>query len=306
MSATGGASSSDSADGSNQLSSGEQHIQTLAQSVADIEAELQTQTQTLNRLLQEQREKQRELDKLEAQEQAIKESQGTQATEALKRSGIQGLCGIVAELGRVDSTYQLALEIAAGGRMGSMVVEDDRVGARAIDLLKQKRAGRATFLPLNKIRVPHFKPVDKWNRPDGFIDYAVNLISCDEKYADVFAFVFGSTVVFETLSEARRNMGKYRIVTLDGEILESSGAMTGGSLRNRGRLHFGTVSAGESQEAIALRERLSEISTILIRCEQKVNQLTMKAKEKSKALIDARQQYRENELKADQDRKSVV
>ncbi|MEM8505542.1 MAG: chromosome segregation protein SMC, partial [Cyanobacteria bacterium P01_D01_bin.1] len=275
-------------------------IQNLAQAVADIEADLQTQTQTLNRLLQEQREKQRELDKLEAQEQAIKESQGTQATEVLKRSGIRGLCGIVAELGQVDAAYQLALEIAAGGRMGFMVVEDDRVGAQAIDLLKQRRAGRATFLPLNKIRVPNFKPVDKWNRPDGFVDYAVNLISCDEKYADVFAFVFGSTVVFETLAEARRNMGRYRIVTLDGEILESSGAMTGGSLRSRGRLHFGTVAAGESQEAQALRDRLSEINTILIRCEQKVNQLTLKAKEKSQALVEARQQYRENALKADQ------
>ncbi|MGB5914994.1 MAG: chromosome segregation protein SMC, partial [Phormidesmis sp.] len=278
----------------------EAEVQQLAQAVADVEAQLQTQTQTLNRLLQEQREKQRELDKLEAQEQAIKESQGTQATEVLKRSGLQGLCGIVAELGRVDPTYQLALEIAAGGRMGFMVVEDDRVGAQAIDLLKQQRAGRATFLPLNKIRVPNFKPLDKWNRPDGFVDYAVNLITCDPKYADVFAFVFGGTAVFETLAEARRNMGRYRIVTLDGEVLESSGAMTGGSLRTRGRLHFGTVAAGESQEATALRDRLSEISSILIRCEQKVSQLTFKAKEKSQALIEARQRYREAGLKADQ------
>ncbi|MEO0854690.1 MAG: chromosome segregation protein SMC, partial [Cyanobacteria bacterium J06648_11] len=279
---------------------GQQHIQTLAQAIADLETELQTQTQTLNRLLQEQREKQRELDKLEAQEQAIKESQGTQATESIKRSGIIGLCGIVAELGRVDAAYQLALEIAAGGRMGFMVVEDDRVGARAIELLKQQRAGRATFLPLNKIRVPNFKPIDKWNRPDGFIDYAVNLISCDDKYADVFAFVFGSTVVFETLSAARSNMGRYRIVTLDGEVLEASGAMTGGSLRQRGRLHFGTVSAGESKEAMELRDRLAEISSILSRCEQKVSQLTLQVKEKSKELIEARQRYREDELKANQ------
>ncbi|MEL7493991.1 MAG: chromosome segregation protein SMC [Cyanobacteria bacterium J06554_11] len=292
-------SSSDNTN-SNRLGASETHIQTLAQSVAEIEAELQTQTQTLNRLLQEQRDKQRDLDKLEAQEQAIKESQGTQATEVLKRSGIKGLCGIVAELGQVDATYQLALEIAAGGRMGFMVVEDDRVGARAIDLLKQQRAGRATFLPLNKIRVPSFKPIDKWNQPDGFIDYAVNLITCDDRYADVFAFVFGSTVVFESLAEARRNMGKYRIVTLDGEILEASGAMTGGSLRRRGRLHFGTVAAGESQEAKALRDRLAEISTILIHCEQKVNQLTLKAKNKSKELIEARQHHREAELKATQ------
>ncbi len=278
----------------------EDEVQQLSQAVADVEAQLQTQTQTLNRLLQEQREKQRELDKLEAQEQAIKESQGTQATEVLKRSDIQGLCGIVAELGRVDPTYQLALEIAAGGRMGFMVVEDDRVGASAIDLLKRQRAGRATFLPLNKIRVPNVKQIDAWNRPDGFVDYAVNLITCEPKYADVFAFVFGSTAVFSTLAEARRNMGRYRIVTLDGEVLESSGAMTGGSIRRQGRLHFGTVSAGESQEAVALRDRLSEISSILIHCEQKVAQLTLKAKEESQALIEARQRHRETALKADQ------
>lgn len=275
-------------------------IRELAQTVAAVEAELQTQTQTLNRLLQEQREKQRELDRLEAQEQATKESQGTQATETLKRSGLEGLCGIVAELGQADKRFQLALEIAAGGRMGFMVVEDDRVASRGIELLKQKRAGRATFLPLNKIRVPSFKPADKWNRPDGFIDYAVNLIECDDKYADVFAFVFGSTVVFESLAEARRNMGKFRMVTLEGEILESTGAMTGGSLRQGGRLHFGTVAAGESQAAKDLRDRLQEIDSILTRAQQKVNQLTLKAKEKSQALTEARQAYREAEIKATQ------
>ncbi len=282
------------------LSASQAAIQSLAQTVADLEAELQIQTQTLNRLLQEQRDKQRELDKLEAQEQAIKESQGTQATETLKRSHLSGLCGIVAELGRVEPKFQLALEVAAGGRMGFMVVEDDRVASAGIDLLKQKRAGRATFLPLNKIRVPSFKPADRWNRPDGFIDYAVNLIECDRRYADVFAFVFGSTVVFDSLSSARQNMGQYRIVTLEGEILESSGAMTGGSLRQQGRLHFGTVAAGESQEAKGLRDRLAEITAILGRCEQSVNQLTIRAKEQSQALIEARQNYREQELKDSQ------
>ena len=66
----------------------------------------------------------------------------------------------------------------------------------------------------------------------------MNLIECDDKYADVFAFVFGSTVVFESLAEARRNMGKFRMVTLEGEILESTGAMTGGSLRQGGAAAF--------------------------------------------------------------------
>ncbi len=286
--------------GSQAAGAGQAAIQAAAQAISVIEADLQTQTQTLNRLLQEQREKQRLLDRLEAQEQAIKESQGTQATEALKRSGLSGLCGLVAELGRVEPKFQLALEIAAGGRLGFMVVEDDRVAAQGIDLLKQNRAGRATFLPLNKIRVPQFRAADKWNRPEGFIDYAVNLIECDRQYTEVFAFVFGSTVVFETLAAARRNLGQYRMVTLEGEILESSGAMTGGSLRSRGRMHFGTVAPGESEEAQGLRDRLTEIASILSRCEQKVSQLTLAAKAQSQTLIEIRQTHRETELKASQ------
>ena len=128
----------------------------------------------------------------------------------------------------------------------------------------------------------------------------MNLIECDDRYADVFAFVFGNTVVFETLADARRNMGKFRMVTLEGEILESSGAMTGGSLNRGGRLHFGTVAAGESEEARLLRDRLAEIDTVLTRCEQQVNQLTIQAKAKSQELIEARQRYREDELKANQ------
>lgn len=275
-------------------------IQALAQAVAEAEAELQTQQETQSRLLQEQRQKQRELDKLEAQEQALQETQGTQATELLVRSGLSGICGLVAQLGRVDPKYQTALEIAAGGRLGYLVVEHDGVAAKGIDLLKRQRAGRATFLPLNSIRVPRFKALPAWDRPSGFVDYAVNLIDCDPKYQDVFAFVFGGTAVFETLNAARPHLGDFRMVTLDGEVLEASGAITGGSLKQRGRLHFGTVDPGESAEAQALRRRLQEIEQILRRCEQAIATAAAAVQSQSQALIEARQTYREQELRASQ------
>ncbi|MEO0539795.1 MAG: chromosome segregation protein SMC [Cyanobacteria bacterium P01_A01_bin.105] len=276
------------------------HIQTLAQAVADAEQTLRTQRETQTRLLTEQREKQRELDKLEAQAQAIQETQGTQATEVLVRSGLKGICGAVAQLGRVDKKYQTALEIAAGGRLGYLVVDHDKVAAQGIDILKRKRAGRATFLPLNAIRVPHFKPVGKWERPDGFIDYAVNLIECDDRYQDVFAFVFGSTVVFETLGEARRHLGRFRMVTLEGEILESSGAMTGGSLRRQGRLHFGRVEPAESEDAKVLRLRLEDIQQMLTGCHQAMAQAEAALAQHTKALTEARQTHREGQLHAQQ------
>ncbi|NJO09197.1 MAG: chromosome segregation protein SMC, partial [Leptolyngbyaceae cyanobacterium SL_1_1] len=279
----------------------QQHIQNLAQAVAAAEQEHQVQQATRDRLMQEQRDKQRQLDKLEAQAQALQETQGTQATKVLLNERLPGVCGLVAQLGRVDPRYQLALEIAAGSRLGYLVVEDDRVAAAGIELLKQRRAGRATFLPLNAIRVPHFSPVPAWKRPEGMVDYAVNLIDCEPAYTDVFAYVFGNTLVFEQLAAARRHLGQFRMITLDGELLETSGAMTGGSLPGRqGRLHFGTVEASESAEAIALRDRLQEIEQVLQRCQQALDQAHQAHQQQSQALIEARQHYREQQLQIEQ------
>ncbi|MDA0866150.1 MAG: AAA family ATPase, partial [Cyanobacteria bacterium] len=157
-------------------------VQTQAGTLAAAEQELQLQRETQQRLLQEQRDKQRQLDRLDAQNQAMQESQGTQATKVLLDSGLPDICGLVAQLGRVDPRFQLALEIAAGARLGYLVVENDRVAAQGINLLKQRRAGRATFLPLNSIRAPKFTPVPEWKRPDGLVDYAVNLIDCDPRF----------------------------------------------------------------------------------------------------------------------------
>jgi chromosome segregation protein len=281
--------------------SAETTIQRLAQVVAEADQELKVQQETQQRLLQEQRQKQRELDKLEAQTQAMQESQGTQATQILIDSGLPGICGLVAQLGRVDPRFQMALEIAAGGRLGYLVVENDQVASQGIALLKQRRAGRATFLPLNAIRVPKINRIPDWKRPDGLVNYAVDLIDCDDRYRRVFEFVFGSTAVFETLQAARGHLGQFRMVTLDGELLETSGAMTGGSLsRQRGRLHFGTVEAGESEEAIALRDRLAEIDQILHHCEQRIAAAKAAAKAAADNLLEARQQHREQALQTQQ------
>lgn len=280
-------------------------IESLAQSLAAVEQDLQIQQETQKRLLQEQREKQRALDKLEAQAQALQETQGTYATKIILQSGLSGVCGLVVQLGRVEPRYQLALETAAGGRLGQLVVEDDAVAAAGIELLKQKRAGRATFLPLNKIQPQRFSPTIALRYADGFIDYAINLIDCDHRYRDVFAYVFGSTVIFDTLSKARAFMGQYRIVTLSGELLEISGAMTGGSNTQRSGLHFGTSEDGESDEATGLQNRLQEISVILERCEYALDVLSAKTKQLTQELMEARAKRRESQLQSEQLQKEI-
>jgi chromosome segregation protein len=277
-----------------------QQVQTLAAAMARTTQELSLQQDTQTRILQEQRDKQRRLDKLEAQTQAIREAQGTHATQLILNADMPGVCGLVAQLGRVDPRFQLALETAAGARLGCVVVEDDAIAAAGIELLKQRRAGRATFLPLTKIKGGRTPNKNELRNLGGCLDFAFNLVDFDPRYRDIFAYVFGTTVVFETLSAARRHLGDYRIVTLDGELLETSGAMTGGSSGSRSGMHFGTVDPSESAEVLELRDRLREIDKILHHCENAIAKASVASKQQADDLAQARQAHREAELKSEQ------
>ena len=282
----------------------DQQTEMLVQIVAQAEQELQLQQETQTRLLREQREAQRQLDKLEAQQQAQQEATGSYATKVIAQSGLPGVCGLVCQLGRVEPDYQLALEIAAGGRLGNLVVEDDGVAAAGIELLKRQKAGRITFLPLNKIRPNRGGMVNvaTMRSLEGLIDLAVNLIECDRQYENIFAYVFGNTMVFNNINNARRYIGQHRMVTLDGELLETSGAMTGGSQSSRSTLHFGTLdeTTSESQAIANLRQRLDEIERILERCMRAISDATILVKERSQAMIEARQTLRDNQQKVSQ------
>ena len=271
----------------------QQSQQQLEAAATEAETELQVQQQTRTRLENEQRDKQRRLDKLEARAQAMQAASGSQATQLLVKSGIEGICGLVAQLGRVENEFRMALETAAGGRLGQLVVEDDLVAATGIRLLKERRAGRATFLPLNKIRSPRINLNPEVKRAPGFIDLALDLIDCEPRYDDVFAYVFGSTVVFDNLANARTALGRARIVTLDGELLEASGAMTGGASRHRSQLRFGDAAAGEPKELRELRERLEQISTVLDRGEVKIAEWALRVKETARSLQEASQTARD-------------
>jgi chromosome segregation protein len=264
-----------------------------------LEQNLQTQQETQSRLQQEQRDKERQLDKLEAQSQMEQEVQGTFATKVIKDAKLSGVHGLVAQLGVVDGQYQLALSIAAGGRMGNLVVTDDRVAAEAIEILKQKRAGRATFLPLNKINAQRISENNSLMSAPGFIDYAVNLVGFDDKYDKIFNYVFGSTVVFRDLQQARAFVGKQRIVTLAGELLESSGAMTGGNINQKATLQFGTGESSESAEIANLRERLKAIENILQLGRESIEKDSINLRQTSAQLAEIRQQQRISQIEFD-------
>ncbi len=178
--------------------------------------------------------------------------------EAKEKKALPGIFGVVAQLAEVDERYALALEIAAGNALNFVVVENEDDAIRAINYLKQIRGGRATFLPLNKIRKNFEKlPLDKSVlREKGVIDFAVNLVKCDPKFRAVFNFIYRDTIVVDSVENAKRIMDGRRIVTLDGELIEKSGAITGGSVDRKTGLFL-------TKELIEKEKRIAEDISVL-------------------------------------------
>ena len=267
------------------LTSGKQAVQQAAES-------LSIQQRTRTRLEQEQTRLEREIARLESRRDALQESRGTGALRLLLEAGLDGIHGPVAQLGEVEDQHRLALEVAAGARLGQVVVDDDRIAARAIELLKHRRAGRLTFLPLNKIRAPgggSAAAMARGARPTsqgdggGLVGRAVELVRFEPVYDVVFAYVFGDTLVFRDLGSARQQLGRARAVTLDGELLEKSGAMTGGSFSHRGGgLSFGR--SNDSDEAEPLRRRLLELGESLAASRREENRLIEALEQQKPAL----------------------
>jgi len=140
----------------------------------------------------------------------------------------ENIYGTVAELGSVDEKYSLALEVAGGSNLFNIVVENEDTAIKYIKYLKEKKIGTVTFLPLNKIKV-NLKLDPNVYGKDGVIDYAVNIIKADKKFENIFNLIFGDTLIIESIDYAKKlGIGKYRIVTLDGDYISKTGALSGG------------------------------------------------------------------------------
>ncbi|MBY0449370.1 MAG: chromosome segregation protein SMC [Cyanobacteria bacterium] len=168
-----------------------------------------------------------ELIRLETKKRTYEEVNFARPVERVLSSGLKGIHGTLSQLGRVEADLSLALEVALGGRMQNVVVDDEQVAEKAIRLLQEQRAGRATFLPLSKLANPRALPA--LPKSAGVVDFAINLIGFDPCYDVAFAYALGDTLIVEDMAAARKLLRQYRMVTLDGSLMEKSGAMTGGS-----------------------------------------------------------------------------
>lgn len=192
---------------------------------------------------------------LEAVKQANEDANLGRAVDTVIGANISGVHAPLMKLGQVDEEYSTAMEIAVGGRMAHIVVDDEHVASTCIELLKSSNAGRATFVPLNKIvKCPRSLnlPKDK-----GVIDFAINLIDFDDEYLNAFYYAVGETLVVEDRSVANKLIGKYRMVTLSGDLFEKSGSITGGAVRKTG-LKFAQNSDSEID---TLKSRLKDMES---------------------------------------------
>ena len=198
-----------------------------------------------------------ELSKFRAKQAGIKESiLNDKSIEKVKK--LKGVLGTVSELGNVQEKYSLALEVAAGARVKSVVTENDVVAGKCIKELKMSKSGVATFLPLNKIKARKKEDIGSLLKKNGVRGLAIDLIEFDKKYKNVFDYVFGNTLVVDKIETARLiGIGKIRMVTLEGDLIEPSGAMIGGF---RGRRGLGFNQTKINENVAMLEEKLSELN----------------------------------------------
>lgn len=194
-----------------------------------------------------------------------------------KNGRLEGIHGTVARLLQVPEEYALAIETALGGSMQHIVVENENAAKSAIRFLKQQNAGRATFLPLTSVKGRELTGYDLTDQ-EGYVDLASHLVKADAKYQGIVDSLLGRIVVAEDLDCAAamgRQFGyRFKIVTLDGQVVNAGGSFSGGSKsRSAGLLSRAGEITQLQQQAEALAQRSQQQSQDTKKLEQEVNTL---------------------------------
>lgn len=186
--------------------------------------------------------------------------------------------GVVGKIIKSDPKYTLAFETVLGFGLQNIIVQDKEDAKTIINYLKNNKFGRATFLPLNSIKTNYL--YEKINFPSGIIGYAKDLLNYEKKYENIINYLLGKTIIAEDLNVAvsfSKGIGnKFKIVTLDGDLINPSGAMTGGSI---------------SKSKIGVLSRADEIKKLeadINKNENKIIKLESESKKEEENLKNAR------------------
>ncbi len=152
----------------------------------------------------------------------------------------KGLLGVVADIIKVEKEYEIAVETALGGNIQNIVTADEDTAKRMITFLKQNKFGRATFLPLTSMKIYGGFSKPEALREEGVIGTADQLVRVEERYRELAANLLGRTLVVDHIDHgtaiARKYKQSLRIVTLEGELINPGGSMTGGAFKNSSNL----------------------------------------------------------------------
>ncbi len=184
-----------------------------------------------------------------------------------QKSSNPKIVGVVADIITVDKKYETAIETALGGSIQNIVTEDDITAKKMIEFLKQNKFGRATFLPINSI-VDRSYTNNEVTKEKGVIGLASSLVTSDNRYGTIINHLLGRIIVVDTIDNAIVISKKYkqslRIVTLEGELINPGGAMTGGTFKNSSNLLGRKRELEEIDEEIAtLKTKVEELTNLI-------------------------------------------
>lgn len=235
----------DTLDALNRLRSEKQGLEELLeQSRADAENQRKQLEQHLTderRLTKELEDLRLSIGQLSARKKTIEEMESNYegynyAVRFIMKAGLPGIFGTVAELISVPEGYEVAIETAMGAALQNIVCQDDRSAQKAIVKLKESKAGRLTFLPVSSIRGGRNSYEGKLESETGFRGFGTDCITFDDKYRNVMEYLLGRVVIVDNMDNAVRLSKKasgLRFVTLEGEIINAGGAITGGRYKNK-------------------------------------------------------------------------
>lgn len=220
--------------------------------------------------------------------------------EVLKNKNLKGIYGALGQVVTVPQKYEKAIEAALGAYMQNIITADENSAKAAINYLKHNKIGRVTFLPMNIIKS---KKINNIQTRTNIIGIASDLISYDDKYRDILENILGRTIVIDNIDEgikfARETGHKYKVVTLEGEILNPGGSLTGGSLKTSGNIlsrkrlinEFNEKIKTTKEENASIQEKLASIEKDIISCKENIQSYEEEMKNLDKELIFSNSSY---------------
>lgn len=230
--------------------------------------------------------------KLNARKQTIEEMEHNyegynNAVRVLMQGTFSGIIGTVSDLIEVQDAYVTAIETALGGALQNIVCQNDASAKSAIQYLKSAKAGRATFLPLDSISYDEIQPDSGVLNHPGFLGLASDMVSADTKYDNIVKYLLCRVLVAKDMDSAisisKQRIAGFRIVTLDGELVNSQGAITGGKYKNK------TANLLDRKQEILMIESELQNFTNQIKLGEQARESLIKKEQELQASIDSSQ-----------------